>query len=199
MVLALFLNKKSISIFMNTAETVLQDLESRAEVEGIPFVGPEKGRVLVELVKSHKPERILEVGTNVGYSSILMANAAPGERVEIVTLEIDPETAGQARENIEKAHLSHLINVVIGDAKLIIPALPGPFDMVFLDAVKEEYLDYLKKAEDQLSIGAVVVADNVGIFALTLQNYLDYVRQSDKYDSQVYDFGYDAMEVSRLK
>ena len=78
----------------------------------------------------------------------------------------------------------------------IIPTLNESFDMVFIDASKNEYLDYLKLSEDKLKKGGVVFADNVKIFAHNMQNFLDYVRNSKGYRSEFIDVGFDGVEVS---
>jgi predicted O-methyltransferase YrrM len=86
---------------------------------------------------------------------------------------------------------------VVGDALRAIPLLPGRFDLVFIDARKEDYLDYLRQLEPKLGPGAVVIADNTGVFRRDVTPYLEYVRDpSGSWESREYDFGDDAMEVS---
>ncbi len=160
-----------------------------------PIVGREKGKLLEDLVKEKKPARILEIGTLVGYSAILMAQHLP-ENGEIVTLEIYPQNAEKSRSNIRLAGLEKKISVVVGDAADTIPKLEGKFGMAFIDAAKDEYRDYLRLMEKKLEKGAVVVADNAKIFAAQMEDYLDYVRKSGKYKSKFHDFGFDGVEVS---
>jgi predicted O-methyltransferase YrrM len=88
------------------------------------------------------------------------------------------------------------VQVLVGDAREIIPKLPGSFDMVFLDAEKNEYLQYLLLVENKLHMGSVVVADNAGIFADQMSDYLGYVRSSGRYKSRYLPFGGDGVEVS---
>jgi len=178
---------------------ILKEIEKQATYEGLPIIGPKKGQVLIAMVKKYQPLRILEVGTNVGYSAILMASSFPEtmrQRAKITTIEIDPQTAASARRNIKKAHLERLIEVKVGDAKEVIPQLKDHFNMLFLDAIKEEYLTYLTLCEPLLSEDAVIVADNVGIFKMVMHNFLAYVRESGRYKSKTYDFVTDAVEVS---
>jgi predicted O-methyltransferase YrrM len=117
-----------------------------------------------------------------GYSAILIAAAAADilqAKVEIVTIEIDRSVADIARKNIAAAGLSDKINVIVGDALEVIPRLDWKFDLLFLDAAKDEYLTYLKLAEDKtLKKGAVIVADNVEVSKNEMQDYLEYVRSS---------------------
>jgi len=178
---------------------ILKEIEKKAASDDLPIIGPKKGQVLVSVIKKYQPLRILEVGTNVGYSTILMASSFPEtvrQKAKIITIEIDPQTAASARRNIKKANLEKFIEVKVGDAKEVIPKLKGRFNMLFLDAIKEEYLDYLKLAEPLLSQDAVIVADNVGIFKMVMHNFLAYVRESGRYKSKTYDFVTDAVEVS---
>ena len=175
---------------------VLDEIEQAAQKRFLPIVGPVKGKLLSDLAKKHKPKRILEIGVLVGYSSILMARNC---EAEIVGIEINAEITEVARKNIIKAGLSDRIEIVVGDALTAIPKLKGKFDFVFIDAAKESYLLYLKLIEPKMNPSAIVVADNVKMFASAVENYLEYVRTSKKYKSKYHDFGYDAMEVSLKK
>ncbi len=159
------------------------------------IVGPGRGKLLVSLVQEHKPKRVLEIGTNEGYSAILMGKEM-GEDASLITIEIDPETAQRAWANIQRAGIKPKIEVLVGDARDVLSTLEGSFDFVFIDAAKDQYLEYLQLVEDQLSIGCVVVADNVKNFALQMKEYLEYVRSSGKYDSRYEEPDYDAIEIS---
>jgi predicted O-methyltransferase YrrM len=135
------------------------------------------------------------VGTLVGYSSILMGRELD-EGSEIVTIEYDRDEAEQARENIARAELSARVEVLVGDAMEIIPTLEGTFDMIFLDAAKHQYLGYLQLVEDRLRSGGVVVADNVGFMSRSMRGYLDYMRDSGKYESEFHRSNGDGIEIS---
>lgn len=174
---------------------VLSEIEAQADQRGWPIIGPEKGRLLAELVREHKPRRILELGALVGYSSTLMA-AQLDVGAKIVSIEIDHLNAELTRETQRRAGFADRCDVIEGPALKMIPTLQGPWNMLFIDAAKEEYLAYLEAAEPFLAPGAVVVADNVKIFADTIAPYLDYVRHSPRYVSAYHDFGHDGMEVS---
>jgi len=100
------------------------------------------------------------------------------------------------RENIKRAEIPPTVDVIVGDAIEVIPTLKGKFDMVFIDADKREYLDYLRLVEDKLHRGSVVVADNAGIFADEMEGYLDHVRSSGNYSSKYIPVGDDGLEVS---
>lgn len=133
----------------------------------------------------------------IGYSAILMAKHLPPHG-KVITIEIDEAIAEIAEANIESVGFSDRIRVLVGDAKQVIPKLDEKLDLVFIDAKKEEYLYYLKLAEKNLQRSGIVVADNAGIFANEMQDYLNYVRRSGKYKSKYYEFPElgDGVEVS---
>lgn len=151
-------------------------------MKGLPIIGPGRGAYLDELVIQYKPRRVLEIGTLVGYSAIRMGRLLPrGGR--ITCIDNDPTSVQTAKSNIAKAWLSDRIEVVTGDAVHVISKLTGQYDLVFIDAEKRRYLDYLKACERLLRSGSVVVADNVKSFAEEVADYLDYVRNSGLYIS----------------
>lgn len=185
-----------------TPEEVLKEIESEARKLGWPIIGPERGKFLDEAVAKHKPERILEVGTLVGYSAIRMARLLD-PRGRIVCLELDPARARTAEQNSGRAGFGSMIKVVAGDARKTIPTLKDRFDLVFLDAVKADYLTYLLLAEPLLYRGSVVAADNVKSHEDELRGYLEYVRRSGAYVTEkigyapTFDSGVpDAIEIS---
>ena len=162
-----------------------------------PVLGPAKGRLVRRLVERHRPRRALEVGSLFGYSAILIAGALPpGGR--LICLEAGAFLADMVRWNVKAAGLAGRVRVLTGDARRLLPRLPGRFDFVLIDAAKEQYLAYLQKVEPKLAPGAVVVADNTKIFRREVRPYLDHVRRSGRYRSREYDLGRDAMEVSVL-
>jgi predicted O-methyltransferase YrrM len=187
-------------------EEVMESIEKVAPGQGLPIIGPGRGKILDEMVEKHKPATILEVGTLVGYSAIRMGrHLKKGQKITCVELRDD--MARTAHSNFERAGLSDRIEVVVGDARKVLPTLKGSFDMVFLDAVKEDYLWYLKSIERLLHKGSVVVADNVRSHAEEVADYLEYVRNSGNYESTYRDFPFgrriaaggaegDAVEVS---
>ena len=163
-------------------DDVLRSIEREAPGKGLPIIGPVRGVFLDEVIKEHNPAKILEVGTLVGYSAIRMARLLRQDG-RITCVELSPEFAKIAESNIEKAGLGSRVQVLVGDAKKVLPTVKGSYDMVFLDAAKDEYLGYLKSCEGLLHPGSVVVADNVKSHAEEVADYLDYVRNSGKFRS----------------
>jgi predicted O-methyltransferase YrrM len=176
-------------------DLVLREIEEISEREYLPIIGPEKGKHLVDTVRRFHVKNVPEVGTLVGYSAILIASNLP-EEGRVITIERKPESARLAEENIRRAGLSDQIELRVGDALTLIPHMNAKFDMIFLDAAKDEYLKYLKLSEDKLEKGGVVFADNVKMPGREMRDYLDYVRNSGRYMSEYVDVGFDGVEIS---
>jgi predicted O-methyltransferase YrrM len=182
-------------IGLSRADDILAEIERMTKKKFLPIIGPERGSKLAEIVRKTKPKRVLEVGTLIGYSAILIARELEND-AHLISIEIHAAEAETARENIRKARVKPAIEVIVGDAVKVIPTLSGDFDLVFVDAEKTEYRKYLQLVEDRLHEGSVVVADNAGIFAGQMKDYLDYVRFSGKYHSHYLPVGNDGLEVS---
>jgi predicted O-methyltransferase YrrM len=188
---------------MNTALQVLRSLERMAQKEFVPSIGPIKGKIITEIIKKYNPKIVLEIGTLYGYSAILMANILPVDG-KVVTIELNKTNANIARKNMAHAGLSDKIDIAVGNALEVIPNLDLIFDLLFLDAVKDEYLKYLKLAENKnLKKGSIVVADNVEVSKNEMLDYLEYVRNSERYKSETIETALeftpnirDAIEVS---
>ena len=165
---------------------LLRELEQLAKRDHLPSIGPIKGKIISDIVKKYRPTSILEVGTLHGYSAILMGSLLPDDGGKLITIEIDKNLANIARKNIDKAGLSGKIQVICRNAIDVIPTLAGyKFDMVFLDAIKSEYLQYLRLIEEKnlMKTESVVVADNVLLYENEMKDYLEYVRNSGNYIS----------------
>jgi predicted O-methyltransferase YrrM len=136
---------------------VMAQMEDVAERDSVPIVHWETGRLLAALCRALDPVA-LEVGTAIGYSTLHMAEQLTEGRV--VTLEIDPECARQARDSFARAGVADRIELVEGDARETIGRLSGPFDLLFVDAAKDQYARYIELAEPLLSDRALLVVDN---------------------------------------
>ena len=180
---------------VSRADEVLRLIEKASEKNFLPIIGPHKGKFLAEEVRKAKPRHVLEVGTLIGYSAILMGKELD-DKAEIVTIEIHRDEAELAGKNIVRANILPKIKIITGDALVVIPSLRGKFDFAFIDAEKNEYFQYLKLAEDKLKKGAIVFADNAGVFADQMGDYLEYVRNSGKYQSRYIQVGGDGVEIS---
>lgn len=139
---------------------ILKELEEYADVHQVPIVQPETAQLLSVLCAVKRPLRILEVGCAIGYSAILMSEFLE-KGGTITTLEWDADIAEIARENIKKAGLSDVINVICNDAKEVIPTLTAEYDIIFLDGPKAHYIYMLNDCIRLLKKGGLLIADNV--------------------------------------
>ncbi|HZB12180.1 MAG TPA: O-methyltransferase [Chryseolinea sp.] len=127
-------------------------------------VSANQGKFLQVLAKTCNAKKILEVGTLVGYSTIWMARALP-KNGKLISLEFEPLHARVAKNNIEKAGLSAIVDIRVGKAIELLPQLEsnneGPFDMIFIDADKPPYAEYFQWALKLSRPGTLIIADNV--------------------------------------
>lgn len=138
--------------------SLLTRLEQEAHAEGIPIVQLPSAQLIRLLLLTHRPKRILEVGTAIGYSTIWLAEAAPD--AQIVTMEMDEGRIKRARDNFAEAGVSERIELREGDATLGLPA-GYQFDCLFIDAAKGQYQKFLELYLPLLSPGGLVISDNV--------------------------------------
>lgn len=146
---------------------------------------PGDAMMLRILVESRKAKRGVEVGSFNGYGAINMGIAFERNGGHLYTLEISPNRAQQARDNLAKVGLDKTVTCITGDALETLPTLDGEFDFVFLDAVKRDYLRYLKLLEPKLKPGAVIVGDNVIQSERAMTDFLDYIQTSPDYDTVI--------------
>ncbi len=145
---------------MKESEGLLKELEVYAREHSVPIVPPETARLLTVLGKLIKPGRILEIGTAIGYSTILLAKTLlTGGKMD--TIERQGKMLLKARENIRKAGLEGTVNVIAGDAGEVLKCLDKQYDMIFLDAAKGQYPEFLPECLRMLKSGGLLVSDNV--------------------------------------
>lgn len=137
------------------------------------------------LVESMKAKRGIEVGSANGFGAINMGIGFERTGGHLYTLEISPNMVKECRENLLEVGLEKTVTCIQGDALETLPTLKGRFDFVFLDALKRDYLKYLKLIEPKLRSGAVIVADNVIRSAGAMQDFLDYIQKSPNYDTVI--------------
>lgn len=144
------------------ADPALDAALKATDAAGLPAiqVSATQGKLLYLLAKLAGARRILEIGTLAGYSAIWLARALPSGG-KLITLEADPRHAAVAQENLKRAGLELVTEVRVGKALMTLPRLEGPFDLVFIDADKETYPEYLTWALKLAKRGSVIVADNV--------------------------------------
>jgi len=147
-------------------DEALNAAEQSHELENIPLinVSPNQGKLLNLFATLANANKILEIGTLAGYSTIWMAKALPNDG-HLISLEVEPRHAEVARKNIDRAGLSGKVEVRVGKAIELLPKLveenAGPFDMIFIDADKPPYAEYFQWALKLSRPGTLIIADNV--------------------------------------
>lgn len=141
-------------------EGVLKEIEDFAKENGVPIVQKEAGKFLEFMVSMKRPLKILELGTAIGYSSILMYNAAK-TNPNIVTIERSQEMIKLAKENLKKFNLEDKITIKEGDCLEILENLDEEFDLIFMDAGKGHYNHFLPHCLRLLKQDGIIIADNV--------------------------------------
>jgi predicted O-methyltransferase YrrM len=137
---------------------------------------PGDARFLRILVESSQAKSGIEIGTANGYGAIVMGLGFERNGGHLTSIDIDAGMVATARANVRKMKLQETVSFVKGPALKVIPKLAGPFDFVFIDAWKQEYLGYLQAVEAKLKPRAIVVADNVVRFAQQMRDFLDAVQ-----------------------
>jgi predicted O-methyltransferase YrrM len=140
-------------------DPLLREMEEEAAREDIPISDPEVGRLLSLLARTTGARLILEIGTAIGYGALCLARGAPEARV--VSIDTDAERLATARRYLERAGVADRVELVEGAALDVLHRLAGPFDLVYLDAVKTEYRRYLDQTLPKLRTGGLIVCDNL--------------------------------------
>lgn len=139
---------------------VCDEIEEFAHQTNVPIIRKEMESFLRVLIEIKKPKRILELGTAIGYSAILMANRM-SEDCRITTIENYDKRIPIARDNFKRAGVEEKVELLEGDALEILQKINEPYDFVFMDAAKAQYLVYLKEIMRLLPVGGILIADNV--------------------------------------
>ena len=147
------------------------------------------GKFLYNLVLVSKAKNILEIGTSNGYSTIWLAEAAKQNKGKVTTIEISESKVKIAEENFERAKLNNIIKIIRGDALKEIPKLKEKYDFMFIDAIKSDYIKYLRLNEKNLKKNSIIVADNAIIFKDKMNHYLNYLQNNKNYSSVLVPIG----------
>lgn len=189
---------------------VLAALEAEAAAERVPIIRAEEREALLRAAAEARPRHILEIGTAIGYSALLLAERFP--EAEVDTVELDEKRRARALRAVEEAGAAGRVRCLAGDAAEVIPRLTGPYDFLYLDGPKGQYLVHLRLAEPLLSDRAVIAADNVFFRGLVraegpvphryrtivtrLRDYIAYAEAH--YDTEI-DTAGDGLAVSRRR
>ncbi|GAB6705870.1 O-methyltransferase [Streptococcus uberis] len=155
--------KEEIVSFMRTKqkqnESFLAEIEAFARQENIPIIQHEVVAYFRVLLQTIQPKAILEVGTAIGFSALLMAENVP--TASITTIDRNPEMIELAKKNFEKYDSRHQISLLEGDAADILSTLNQEFDFVFLDSAKSKYIVFLPEILRNLKVGGIIIIDDV--------------------------------------
>ncbi len=193
--------------------SILNEQRIYAMVHKVPILRESEVRLFEELIDLYRPQSILEIGTAIGYSTLLLAQNMD-RKGHILSLELDEERFNKATEFVSQSIYSDRITLCQGDATELVQNLKGTFDLVFLDGPKGQYLRQLQYILPHLAENAVVLADNVlfrgyvrgdkdvprrfKTIATRLREYLAFVENKDMFNTTIYPLG-DGMSVSVWK
>ena len=153
-----------IAVYLRSLESpenpLLEEIEQEALASYVPIIRKETQSLLKTLLTMLRPARVLEVGTAVGFSALLMSEYLP-EGAHITTIEKYEKRIPIARQNFRRAGKEEQITLIEGDAMEVLRSLDGPFDFVFMDAAKGQYPHYLPEVLRLLTPGGVLMSDNV--------------------------------------
>ncbi len=189
----------------------LAQILSFARQRYIPVMLDDARALLYKTVKAAQPKRILEIGTAVGYSGIIMLMAS--SHATLNTMEMDEGLAALAKQNFVKADVYDRVNIFVGDARQIVLQLTGEYDLIFLDGPKGQYETFLPYLTDVLAVGGTLVCDNVlykGLVenipddkrhkhitvARNMRAFLDDITHNPKFSTTLYRIG-DGVTVSK--
>ena len=152
--------EKYIRSIIPKREDYLSTMEAYAQENHVPIIEPEVAQLLKVLLKWNNPKNILEVGTAIGYSALIMA-LSTSEDCQITTIERRADMVELAQENIVQTAFKDKIRIIEGDAIDILPNLNSEYDFIFLDAAKGQYMEFFNYCIKFLKPGGMIVSDNV--------------------------------------
>lgn len=192
-------------------QTILE-MEQYAKEYNVPIIEKDSIAFIMKFIKANEVKDILEIGSAIGYSAILMASVA--ENVKVTTIERDNTRYMECLKNVKKCGLEGKINVVFQDA-LEMNLSGVSYDLIFIDAAKGQYLKFFEKYKYFLKPGGVIISDNLKFHghvgnraSITsrnlkqlvgkLENYIDFLKNNEEFETKFYDVG-DGLSVSIRK
>lgn len=191
----------------------LELLKQGARENHVPILQDASMQIIKTILAIRKPNKILEIGTAVGYSALCFSEYLEGENAIIKTVELNEETSKIAKKNIEEISDENNIEVTNMDAYEFMKTLDETFDVIFIDAAKGQYMKYLDEAYRLSNKGTVIIADNVLLRGMVLggynehkhrtavtrlREYLKEVTENPKLETMVLDVG-DGLAISVVK
>ena len=196
---------------MKKNEGLLAEMEEYAKKNEVPIAQPETAKLIENLILMSPSKKVLEIGSAIGYSSIIMAGAG----ADVTTIERDENMFEPLKSNIEKAGLTEKIHVHYGDALEILDTFDEEYDFIFVDAAKGQYLEFLPHCMRMLKVGGIMFSDNIlykGMVATDelykrrkvtiirrLRKYLDTICNMEELNTVIVPIGDGATISYRLK
>jgi predicted O-methyltransferase YrrM len=153
--------EKYLEELLPERDPLFTEMEELALQQTIPIVTPAVGNFLAWLVFTSQAKNILEIGTAIGYSTLWLAKAAEQTGGKITTIDMNLQRRKEALDYFARAGVSEQILSLAGDARKVLPSLAATYDLIFIDAAKGEYLEYLELVYPLIARGGVLVVDNV--------------------------------------
>jgi len=192
-------------------ETIIE-MEKYAKEHNVPIIEKDSIKFIMKYIKLNNVKKILELGTAIGYSGILMVSASEG--VELTTIERDEKRYMEALKNVKKCGLEKQIEIVFQDA-LEVNLVGRTYDLIFIDAAKGQYIKFFEKFSHYLSPGGVIITDNINFHGLVgnrtedmsknlnslvskIEDYIEFLKTNQEFTTKFYDIG-DGLSISYKK
>lgn len=189
-------------------ETILE-MEKYAKEHNVPIIEKDSIKFIMKYIVLNKVKSILEIGTAIGYSGILMVSA--GEGIELTTIERDEKRYMEAVKNVKKCNLEKQIEIVFQDA-LDVNLVGRGYDLIFIDAAKAQNIKFFEKFSHYLNPNGVIITDNINFHGLTgnrtedmsknlnslvskIENYIEFLKSNKEFTTKFYDIG-DGLSIS---
>ena len=187
-------------------------MERYAEANNVPIIEKDSIEFIRKYIKLNNVKSVLELGTAIGYSAIMMAMV--DKSVEVTTIERDEKRYREAVKNVNECGLDTQINIVFNDA-LDVNLAGHKYDLIFIDAAKGQYIKFFEKFENYLNPGGIIITDNIKFHGYVgkskeidsknlkslvekLENYVDFLENNGEFDTEFYDIG-DGLSISKRK
>lgn len=191
---------------------LIYEMEEYANEHNVPIIEKKSIAFIMKYIKTHNIKNILEIGSAIGYSAILMASSK--ENVTVTTIERDEARYMECLKNVKKCKLDKIINVVFQDA-LEVNMGDQKYDLIFIDAAKGQYTKFFEKFKYFLNDGGVIITDNLKFHGHVgnsaniesknlkslvekIESYITFLKENDEFDTEFYDIG-DGLSVSVKK
>jgi predicted O-methyltransferase YrrM len=192
---------------------VIMEMEDYAQERNVPIIEKKSIAFIMKYIKDHNIKNVLEIGSAIGYSAILMANSTPD--VQVTTIERDEERYMECLKNVKACDLDKRINVVFQDALDVNLSEELKYDLIFIDAAKGQYIKFFEKYKYFLKPTGTIITDNLKFHGYVgksdsiesknlkslvekIENYIDFLKNNEEFDTLFYDIG-DGLSVSTWK